>query len=348
MQKALIFISAVAGLALSAYFISNTTSPTQLPEDSPQQDLRYASAHLSQMRYQAPMDLDFAGEPVPMEMENVRKKLQKELNQKIQHTAGTHQLYRRVFRYQHLFTSILEDHDIPTDFFYLSMAESALSNAISHVGAAGFWQFMPATGRQYGLTINETIDERFDPIKSTYAAIRYFKALHKELNSWTLVAAAYNMGPSGLVRAMKRQDESSYYSLDLNRETSKYLYRILSNKCIVEQPARYGYDLALVTPYSPIRYQYVKVQEDIRDLSTFAVQYGLSLDQLMTVNPWLKTSFLSAGQTLTLRIPLSKDFFAAELKVKDWSNSVNTTLEDTFSVEPAPVPSDTIHREAVT
>lgn len=346
MTKALILLTAISGLALSAYFISQTD--TQAPEVDSQQDLRYASTHLSQMRFQAPMDLDFAGEAVPMEMERVRKKLQKELNQKILHTAGTHQLYRRVFRYQHLITSILEDQGIPTDFFYLSMAESALSNAVSHVGAAGFWQFMPATGRQYGLTINETIDERFDPIKSTYAAIRYFKALYKELDSWTLAAAAYNMGPSGLLRAMKRQKEFSYYSLDLNRETSQYLYRILSNKCIVEQPGRYGYDLSLVTPYSPIRYQYVKVREDIQDLSTFAAEYGLSLDQLMTVNPWLKQSFLTAEQTLSLRIPLSKDFFAAELKVKDWSHPEITTPEDTFSIEPVPVPSDTIHREAVT
>lgn len=347
MQKALIFISAIAGLALSAYFIS-PSAPSQDQAAPAQPDLRYASTHLTQMRYQAPMELEFAGEAVPMEQEHVRTKLQKELNQKIQHTTGTHQLYRRVLRYQHMITSILEDRGIPTDFFYLSMAESALSNATSHVGASGFWQFMPATAKQYGLRIDESVDERFDPIKATYAATRYFKVLYKELNSWTLVAAAYNMGPTGLSRAMKRQGESSYYALDLNQETSQYLYRILSNKCIVEQPARYGYDLSQVTPYKPIRYQYINVQEDIEDLSTFAAEHGLTLDQLMTVNPWLKQPFLPAEQTLRLRIPLNKDFFAAELKVKDWSTQETDLPEDTSSTEPAPVSSDTIHRQAVT
>lgn len=345
MQKALISLTVFAGLALSAFFISQLESQPQPDTPNQQEDLRYASAHLTQMRYQAPLVLDFAGEAVPMEIESVRQKLQKELNQKIKHTAGTHQLYRRVMRYQNLITDILENQGIPTDFFYLSMAESALSNAISPVGAAGFWQFMPATGRAYGLEINETIDERFHPIKATYAATRYFKALHRELGSWTLVAAAYNMGASGLQRAMARQGDSSYYSLNLNRETSKYLYRVLSNKCIVEQPGRYGYDLTAITPYSPLRFEYVNVEEVPSDLATLADQHGLTLDQLMTVNPWLQTTILPSDQTLRIRIPLSNNFYAAELKVRDWSRMEEVSIPASDSTDTSTALPDTILRE---
>ncbi len=344
MQKALVYLSISAGLALGTSLLLTTTPRTQSTQAaSLQPDLKYASAHLSKMRYQPPMDLTFAGESVPMDNPMVSKKLQKELNQKIQHTAGTHQLYRRVFRYRQLFTKILREQDIPTDFFYLSMAESALSNAISPVGAAGFWQFMPTTARAYGLTVNEQIDERFDPVKATYAATRYFKVLYKEHHSWTLVAAAYNMGSAGLSRQIAAQGDSTYYTLRLNHETGAYLYRILSSKCIVEQPARYGYDMAAVTPYTPIRYEYVRVKEDIPNLATFAAKHGLSLDQLFTVNPWLQTLSLSADQTLSLRIPLNKDFFAAELKVRDWS-SVMSEQNDDEQPKPDTAQTDSIHR----
>lgn len=346
MRKALISLTVLTGLALSAFFISPSNSTPQSAQVPQQENLRYASAHLTQMRFEAPMTLDFAGEAVPMELEPVRLKLQKELNQKIKHTAGTRQLYRRVMRYEHLFKKILTEEGIPTDFFYLSMAESALSNAISPVGAAGFWQFMPATGRAYDLKINASVDERFHPVKATYAATRYFKDLYQELHSWTLVAAAYNMGASGLKRAMRRQNNTSYYTLELNRETSQYLYRILSNKCIVEQPGRYGYDLKTITPYSPLRFEYVKVGEVRTDLATLASRKGFSLDQLMTVNPWFQSTTLSAGQTTRIRIPLSEDFYAAELKVKDWSREVVNTDPPSAILDSEKALPDTIHREA--
>ncbi|MDP5168844.1 MAG: lytic transglycosylase domain-containing protein [Bacteroidia bacterium] len=327
MQKALIAIFLLSSLAVGGYvlFLSDTAiaSTKQLP------DLKYASTHIGLMRFEAPSELDFAGEEVPMMDKEIAKKLQRELNQKINHTAGTQQLYRRVMRYQNLFTSILKEKGIPEDFFYLSMAESALSNAVSPVGAAGFWQFMPATARSYGLTVNSELDERFDPIKSTYAATRYLTDMHNELGSWTLVAAAYNMGSPRLIRAIKRQNDRSYYYLDLNKETSRYLYRILANKCIVEQPARYGYDLSQITPYAPLRFNQVKVGDDVDDLASFAANYGLTLDQLLTVNPWIKSISPAVFKTLRIQIPLSKDFYAAELKAEHWASpEIETNSEE--------------------
>ncbi len=342
MQKLLIFFSVSCSLALGGYWWM--TQPDVASHSNKLPDLRYASTHLSPMRFEAPTTLDFAGEAVPMHREEVALKLQKELNQKIQHSSGTHQLYRRVLRYKTLFQRILEEEGVPTDFFYLSMAESALSNAISPVGAAGFWQFMPTTARIYHLEVSAEIDERFDPVKATYAAARYLKDLHKELNSWTLVAAAYNMGPTGLQRSMARQDGKTYFDLELNRETAQYLYRILSNKCIVEQPARYGYDLSQVSTYAPIHYKYVLVKEDIHDIASFAAQHGLTLDQFLTVNPWIKTDrLLTHGQTHRVQIPLSKDFFAAELKVSRLTDAVSTEADEPESLSVKP---DSIHRVA--
>ncbi len=314
MQKALIVIVLFSGIVIAAAFLL----PTATISANSQPDLRFASAHLVPMRFEPPAELSFAGEAVPMDAEHVVNRLQKELNQKINHTSGTHQLYRRVLRYQDQIRNILREKGIPEDFFYMAMAESALSNAISPVGAGGFWQFMPATARSYGLVVNEELDERFDPIKATYAAARYLKALHNELDSWTLVAAAYNMGSPRLLRAMKAQQMESYYQLDLNGETSQYLFRILANKCIVEQPARYGFDMNQIHPYPPLRFKQIPVQQDIPDLASFAAQHGLTLDQLLTANPWIRSNKVSASQTLRIQIPLGKDVYAAEWKVQDW------------------------------
>lgn len=323
MQKALIAIVLFSGIATGAALL---LPPAPLSDNS-QPDLRYASAHLVPMRFEPPSELSFAGEAVPMEDENVVNRLQKELNLKINHTAGTHQLYRRVLRYQEQILSILREKGVPEDFFFLAMAESALSNAVSPVGAGGFWQFMPATARSYGLIVNDNLDERFDPVKSTYAATRYLRALHKELGSWTLVAAAYNMGSPRLVKAMKAQQENSYYLLDLNAETSRYLFRILANKCIVEQPARYGFDMKQIHPYPALRFKQVPVQEDISDLASFAAQHGLTLDQLLTANPWIRSNQVSASQTLRIQIPLGKDVYAAEWKVQDWGMEAASASE---------------------
>jgi hypothetical protein len=100
---------------------------------------------------------------------------------------------------------------------------------------------MPKTAIDFGLVVNDTVDERNDLAKSTDAACRYIKELHRQFGSWTLAAAAYNVGEGSLRRSMERQKEDNYYLLSLNKETSAYLYRIVSMKEIIENPTQYGY-----------------------------------------------------------------------------------------------------------
>lgn len=126
---------------------------------------------------------------------------------------------------------ILERYQIPLDFKYLPLVESALRGfAVSRKGAVGYWQFMPATARELGLSVKPGRDERQNLVKSTNAACRYLRYLHDQLGSWTLAAAAYNNGIGALLSNIRRQQHRDYYSLHLNAETGQYLYRILAFK----------------------------------------------------------------------------------------------------------------------
>ncbi len=126
---------------------------------------------------------------------------------------------------------ILSRHGIPNDFKYIAVIESALSsNATSSKGAHGYWQFMPETALDMGLKIDGKNDERRDLVKSTHAACRYFKQLYEQLGSWTLVAAAYNAGPTRINQCIDRAQSMSFYDLKMRAETTNYLYRILAVK----------------------------------------------------------------------------------------------------------------------
>ena len=129
--------------------------------------------------------------------------------------------------YMPIFQDILSQYDLPYELAYLPVIESALNpNARSHMGAVGLWQFMPATGKKYGLEINSLVDERRDPIKSTHAAAKFMNALYDVFKDWNLVIAAYNCGPGNVNKAIYRaggkRDFWSIYPF-LPKETRAYL-----------------------------------------------------------------------------------------------------------------------------
>ena len=136
---------------------------------------------------------------------------------------------------------ILKANDIPDDFKYLALAESNFAHVVSSAGAEGFWQFIKPTGQKYGLEITEEVDERYNPLKSTEAACKYFREAYTRWNSWTLAAASYNRGLEGLSKALENQKVKSYYDLYLNEETARYVYRIRALKEIYTHPVKYGY-----------------------------------------------------------------------------------------------------------
>lgn len=185
--------------------------------------------------------LSFANETLPIEEEKVEKKINRVLTNFSFSKLGTHKLHRLSESWFKTIEPILKKHGIPEDFKYVPLVESGLKQGVSNKGATGYWQFMPKTAHEFGLIVNDTVDERKDLVKSTEAACRYIKQLYRQFGSWTLAAAAYNVGEGSLRRSMKSQKEDNYYLLSLNEETAAYLYRIVSMKEIIENPTQYGY-----------------------------------------------------------------------------------------------------------
>ncbi|MEM6261474.1 MAG: lytic transglycosylase domain-containing protein [Bacteroidota bacterium] len=310
--------------------ISLTNSST-VPEPVAFNPLHQISGHVHSLSNGFSETLNFCGEAVPVNDATFTKRLNREIDKHVRAHASTALLIRKSARYKKTFLEILNKHNIPEDFFYLMIAESSLSNAISPVGARGFWQMMPAAARQYGLVVNETVDERFHPVKSTEAACRYLKSSYKKFGSWTLVAASYNMGVPGLKKRIREQGTNDYYQLDLNRETGHYLARIMAHKCVFEAPYQYGVMIQPQKNYKPLAYRKVSVNKSIDDLSTFAKEHGVTYAALKNHNPWLIHDFLPAsGKVYHLMIPLDPEARASELSVAGMIPRPSRTVQDTL------------------
>ncbi len=173
----------------------------------------------------------FCGESVPLHEEVVARRLVSALARNTKHNDYLFLMRQRASKFFPVIEPILARHNIPVDFKYLPLVESALQGfAVSPRGAVGYWQFMPGTARELGLSVHPGRDERKNLAKSTEAACRYLTYLHDRLGTWTLAAAAYNNGIGALLSNIRRQQQRDYYYLRLNAETGKYLYRILAFK----------------------------------------------------------------------------------------------------------------------
>ena len=259
--------------------------------------------------------MNFCGEAIPMENPTVKQQLMHEISQRAKYKIDSRHLIKRSHRYKKSFQDILAQEGVPSDFFYIAIAESGLSNATSHVGAEGFWQFMETTAKAYGLEVSETVDERRHPELATRAACKYFLQSYKVFNNWSLVAASYNMGISALNRAMERQDKDNLFDLRLNSETSRYLYRVVGIKEVFENPGQYGIYVHSRDLKQPIPYRIIKINKHIFSLSEFASRHETDLESLKAMNPWLISDRLIAkpGKTYHIRVPLVDQFSADEL-----------------------------------
>jgi membrane-bound lytic murein transglycosylase D len=256
-----------------------------------------------------PADIYFCGEKVPMEDLEVRERFDRELHINTYWQSQTILLIKRANRYFPIIRPILKKNGIPEDFKYLPLVESGFIDMVSPAGAEGPWQFMTATARVYNLEVSETVDERYNIAKATEAACDLLKDAYKQFGNWTLVAASYNVGHNGLQRAMNKQGVSSYYDLDLNNETSRYIFRLLAIKEIMEHPKRYGFRYKKYHLYQPFAYTTLKVDTTIHDLVSFAKKQGITYKTLKEYNPWLKSDKLmnSSRRVYSLRIPKYKD-----------------------------------------
>lgn len=257
-----------------------------------------------------PDSLTFAGEPVPLENFDTYESLDRELIINTYFHSQTIRLIKLAPRYLETIEFILKQNGIPDDFKYLAMAESALNHkAVSPSGAAGIWQFMKTTGKEYGLEINDEVDERYHLEKATQAACDYLKASYRKYRNWTLVAASFNAGQGGVDRFIGRQKEGNYYDLLMADETMRYVFRILALKLIISDPHSYGFDVDPTTLYKPVPYRTDSVSGPIESLADYARSNGTNYKLLKELNPWLRETSLKNpnSKTYYIKIPVKRE-----------------------------------------
>lgn len=252
-----------------------------------------------------PEKLEFAGEPVPLHNPDIRERMDRELLVNAYWQSNGLLLFKRAHKYFPQVEPLLKQYGIPDDFKYLMVAESALDFKSSPVGASGLWHFMKATGTEYGLEINDYVDERYDLQKSTYVAAQYLKRAKERFGSWTMAAAAYNAGVAGMNRQIGRQGQTDYYDLLLNDETSRYVFRIIALKEIMTHPQKYGFHFREKDLYPQIPTYKVKVDYSVDDWAEWVKQYDINYKILKIHNPWLRDTYLKnpKGKEYFIEIP---------------------------------------------
>jgi hypothetical protein len=242
--------------------------------------------------------LTFCNEPVPLSNPDVKERLEKELLVSLDNSDDVILWLKRANRYFPHIEKVLKNNSLPNDLKYIVIAESSLKPlATSNKGAVGFWQFIENTGSKYGMKINDDIDERRNFFISTEAAINYLKDIHEMFDSWTLAAAAYNMGEEGIKTEMLMQKVSNYYQLYLNQETQRYVFRILAAKIILSNPEKYGYYLTEEDLYKPLQFDSVEITANQPvPLHIVAQAANTYFKVIKDLNPHIKNYYLAIGK----------------------------------------------------
>ena len=282
----------------SLLVIDDENEQTQVsPEDIP----TYYRAH------KVPDCVEFAGEVVDLKRYDLRERMDRELIAFSYSHSISLLMLKRSTRYFPIVEPILKECGVPDDLKYLMVIESNLDPiAYSSAGAAGLWQFMTASGRQYGLEVNDNIDERYNVEKATRAACKYLKDLYRKFGSWMAVCASYNAGPGAISKKMEEQQSGNPMNLWLVQETSRYMFRVLTCKLMFEDPKSFGFILDEDDYYPYIKpRKTVTVTETIPDLASFARENGTTYYELRLANPWLRGLSLEdkSGRTYKVAIP---------------------------------------------
>ena len=256
-----------------------------------------------------PDDLNFANEEIPIYSSEIWERMDKELLKNTYWQSNTMLYFKKANKYFPIIEPILKKYNIPEDFKYLAVIESGLDNVVSPAGAAGFWQILKSTAREYGLEVNYAIDERYNLEKATVVACNYLQEAYDQFGSWTMAAASYNMGKNGAKRKIKHQSSNNYYNLHLNSETSRYVFRIIAIKEIMQNPKKYGFMFRDKDLYTMPDFKTVHIDSTIASLADFAQQHGINYKLLKQFNPWLRVSSLpdKSRRKYLLKIPVDSN-----------------------------------------
>ncbi|NDV43951.1 lytic transglycosylase domain-containing protein [Flagellimonas sediminis] len=291
---AFIGLLAVAGTFIFAVQSTDIEEKPQQPEVTQDEVIDKSVPDTYQISaIEIPEDLNFAGEPVPLEDPEIMERVDREFLVNTYWQSNAVLIIKRANKYFPIIEPILKKNGIPDDFKYLAVAESGLLNVVSPAGATGFWQIMKDTGKEYGLEVNANVDERYHVEKSTQVACEYIKKWKERFGTWTLTAAAYNAGPAGVQKYMNIQKVDDYYNLLLGDETGRYVFRIMAIKEIISNPEKYGFKVEEEDMYSKVPTFTVEVDSAVTSWADFANLYEINYKVLKRHNPWLREPHLN-------------------------------------------------------
>ncbi len=254
-----------------------------------------------------PSKVSICGQNIDLDKTEYYEAFDRELTSIIYTHGTTLLVIKRANRYFPELAPILKANGVPEDFLYLAIVESSLNNrAYSPAKAAGLWQFIPSTAKQYGLEVNDDVDERYNLEKATAAACRYFKNSYAKFGDWPSVMAAFNGGPARISSELSKQNAETSLDLWLAEETARYPFRVMAYKELMKNPAKYGYKLTDKQLYQPRKYRTVQVDTPVEDWPEWARIQGITYAQLRDANPWIRSKTLpnKTGKTYTVKIPL--------------------------------------------
>ncbi|GCD76762.1 murein transglycosylase [Thermaurantimonas aggregans] len=252
-----------------------------------------------------PDDLMFAGEEVPFDDPEILERFDRELLSNVYFQSQGLLYFKRANKYFPTIEKILRKYNVPDDLKFIALIESGLTNIVSPAGATGPWQLMKDAAVNYGLEVNDEVDERYHLEKATEAACKYLLDAKKRFGSWALAAASYNLGVNGISKQINRQGVTNYFDLQLNQETSRYVFRILAVKEIYNNPKKYGFNFRKKDLYQPIPVNYVTVDTAVSSWPDFAAQFGITYKILRYHNPWIRDIKLTnaTGKKYLVAIP---------------------------------------------
>lgn len=254
-----------------------------------------------------PENLDFSGEAMPLNNPDILERMDRELLVNTYWQSNGLLMFKRANKYFPVIEPILAKNEIPDDFKYLAVIESGLTNAVSPANARGFWQIMKATGKENGLEINTNVDERYHLEKATEAACKYLLEAKEKFGTWTLAAAAYNAGITGISKRLNSQSVTNYYDLLLGEETGRYIFRIVALKEILNNPDKYGFNFRYKDLYNSIPTYTVSVDTVVTDFVAFSKQFGINYKILKLHNPWLREAHLNNKSRKEYLIEIPKE-----------------------------------------
>ena len=306
-KKTLQIVGSIAIIFTLIFAIKSTDNSNSLGSSPLTENTNHLKALVTSLPI--PDDLNFAGEPVPLNEQEVLERVDREFLVNTYWQSNAMLLMKRSQKYFPIMRPILDTYGVPEDFLYLAVAESGLEPLRSPAGAAGFWQLMKGTAKDYKLEVNSNVDERYHIEKATAVACEYILKAKEKFGSWTLAAAAYNAGNRGISRQLEKQQTNNYYDLLLGQETGRYVFRILALKTIMSDPITYGFKLNELDYYKLTPTKEVTVNKPIKNLSDFALTQNISYKILKRHNPWLRQEYLNnrSRKKYQIKIPLVMD-----------------------------------------